>query len=436
MAGNITTKNRPAPMIRPMPIPKNTSSMTAGHTDDDRSVTLLGCMGPVTFLAKQAATTLAVRTLVLTILLLGGSIASADFAEVFEHNSILPIVQETPGAAIVIVVDGKVVLQKTYGYRRQVDREPITPDTLFRLASVSKTFASAVATLLVEDRSIDWHTPIRTRLNHLEFKDDDLGNAITLHHLMSQSTGLMPHAYTNLVEDNMSYQRILGKLDRVDFVCAPGECYGYQNVVFSLVGDLVQETQKTDYASFVEQRLFVPLKMRRASIGLDAFVNDTDAADPHVWNGKDWVSVRTTPHYYHIAPAAGVNASISDMREWLLAQLGHKPAVLRPELLDQMQAGVIPTTRHQAHYRYRKELGNVHYGLGWRVFDYADQPGYVHHGGYVKGMRSEMVFNRQLQTGMVFLTNSEPADLNELIFEFVELHRTLAPSLGVTSVGR
>jgi|TARA_B100002003_G_scaffold251955_1_gene299355 beta-lactamase class C len=378
------------------------------------------------------------RLILLLTLFYQAAVLAEDFAWQFEQQFVQPLVDETPGGALIVVDHGEVVLLRVYGVRSEKNREPITESTLFRIASISKTFASAAASILVQDNLVQWQTPLVENLDYLKFKRQDYGGEINLHHLMSQSTGLMPHAYTNLIEDNMSFDRIVNRLDRVDFVCEPGECYGYQNVVFSLVGNLVQAKTTMDYETFVMNKLFKPLEMSRASFGMDAFVKDADYAKPHIWTGISWAPVRTKKNYYRIAPAAGVNASISDMRQWLLAQLGQRPAVFRQEMLDRMHTGAIKTTRQQAHYRYRKELGNVYYGLGWRVFDYAGQGGFVHHGGYVRGMRSEMVFNRDLQTGMVFLTNSEPSGMGDLIFDFVELHRDVhnAASQVIPSVGR
>jgi beta-lactamase class C len=226
-----------------------------------------------------------------------------------------------------------------------------------------------------------------------------------------------------MIEDHASYEQIINRLDRVDFVCAPGTCYGYQNVAFSLVGDVVAAQVGTDYPSYVTNRIFSPLGMNRASFGEDAFVNDSNHASPHVRDGENWASTGTTGHYYKVPPAAGVNASIEDMTHWLLAQLGDSPVVLTPQMLDMMQSQVIKTTRHQAHYRRRRGLSNTGYGLGWRVFDYAGDLGNVHHGGYVRGMRSEMAFNREYQTGLVFLTNSEPGVINDIVFDFLDLYR-------------
>jgi beta-lactamase class C len=345
----------------------------------------------------------------------------SGFAATLESDYVLPLVAQSPGGALVIVERGQVVLQQVYGVKSQKSSDPVTSETLFRIASVSKTFASAAASILVSDTPLTWQTPLKANISHLKFKQPSYGGKINLQHIMSQSSGLMPHAYTNLIEENMSYRRIIDRLDRVDFVCPPGQCYGYQNVVFSLVADLVEAQMQTDYPSFVDERLFKPLGMNRASFGHAAFVNDGNHANPHVWTGKYWRAVKPTSHYYKVAPAAGINASISDMKEWLLAQLGNKPEVLQQDMLDEMHEGVIRTSRRQAHYPRRTALGDVYYGLGWRVFDYGEESGFVHHGGYFKGMCTTMVFHRSSRTGMVFLTNAEPRGMNELVLDFAEL---------------
>ena len=358
------------------------------------------------------------------------------FAETFERDYVLPLIKDAPGAALVIVENGKVARQETYGVRQVNSSDLVTSETLFRIASLSKTFASAAASILVEDTPLTWHTPLKTNLADLRFKQSDYGDQISLYHLMSQSTGLMPHAYTNLIEENMSFQRIVDRLDRVDFVCEPGRCYGYQNVVFSLVGDLVERETSMPYQDYVSRQIFQPLDMSRASFGYKEFIEDQNHARPHVWNGKRWVSVKPTPHYYKVPPAAGVNASISDLTSWLLAQLGQNPDVLPEDMLAEMHQGVIKTSRYQAHYPKRKALGDIYYGLGWRVFDYGSQSGFVHHGGYVKGMCSSMVFHRETGTGMVLLTNSEPRGINQLVLDFAELHDKMFRGLPLRVAGR
>ena len=206
-----------------------------------------------------------------------------SFAEDFEKDYVLPLVKQSPGGAVVIVEGGKVVLQRVYGVRSESTSARVTSETLFRIASLSKAFASAAASILVEESKLTWRTPLKPNLVHVKFKEPEYGSRISLRHLMSQSTGLMPHAYTNLIEENMSYRRIVDRLDRVDFVCPPGKCYGYQNVVFSLIADLVKSETEFEYSDFVDANLFKPLAMSRASFGLQSFVNDANHARPHVW---------------------------------------------------------------------------------------------------------------------------------------------------------
>ena len=72
------------------------------------------------------------------------------------------------------------------------------------------------------------------------------------------------------------------------------------------------------------------------------------------------------------------------------------------------------------HYPNDDRISKAGYGLGWRVFAFSGVDGFAHHGGYVRGMRSEMIFHRGAKSGLVFLTNSEPAALNRLSLAFAE----------------
>jgi beta-lactamase class C len=123
-----------------------------------------------------------------------------------------------------------------------------------------------------------------------------------------------------------------------------------------------------------------------------------------------------------VAPAAGVNASISDMSKWLLAQLGKHPDVLSKQVLDHMHTKQIKTTKSQAHYGQWENLDDAYYGLGWRVFDYRGRSRFVHHGGWVQGFRTEMMFNPDLDMGMVIMVNAQGRNINKLVPAFLDLY--------------
>jgi len=346
----------------------------------------------------------------------------------FENYFVTNVLPHVPGAALAVVDNGKVTLLKPYGVRKAGTLEPVTTNTVFRLASVSKSFASTATGLLVRDKLLEWDTKVNSRLEHISFKNPKYGNQITVKNLLSQTTGLVQHAYTDLLEENVPYSDMIGRLKDVNFICPPGTCYSYQNVVFSLSGDVIQSVSGMSYEEFVRDNLFRPLGMQTASFGLESFNTTADRAIPHVWRNQKWQPIAARESYYHVAPAAGINASIRDMRQWLLAQLGQRPDVLPSDILDQLQSPAIGITPYQAHYRKRKELRHVSYGLGWRIFDYGTHKNFVHHAGYVQGTLSEIVFNRDMQLGMVFLTNSEISNAQELVFKFLDIYEKTSPA--------
>ena len=341
----------------------------------------------------------------------------------FEDYFSTTILPHVPGAALTVVANGQVELIKPYGVRKAGANDRVTVDTVFRLASVSKSFASAAAGILVREKLLDWDTKVNSRLEKITFKNPTYGSEITVRNLLSHTTGLVQHAYTDLLEGNVPYNDIIGRLKDVDFICPPGKCYTYQNVIFSLSGDVIQSVSGKTYEDFVRDNLFRPLGMRTASFGLLSFKSTEDRATPHVWRKQKWQPVDVRENYYNVAPAAGINASITDMKQWLLAQMGKRPDVLPTRILDDLQAPAITTTPYQAHYKNRKELGGISYGLGWRIFDYGGNKHFVHHSGYVQGTLSTIVFNRDLQLGMVFLTNSEIPYAQDLVFKFLEIYQ-------------
>jgi len=239
-----------------------------------------------------------------------------------------------PGAAFAIVSHDRILHIATVGYTSADRKHPIDQQTTFRLASVSKTFAAELVGLLVEDGTLNWDDPV-TRYDP-GFKINGDASRIRIRNLLGQSTGLMPHAYDNLLEDGKSMDIIWKKMSDLPYVCQPDTCYGYQNSVFSLVEPVVKKATALDYGTLIEQRIFKPLDMTTASVGYEAFINNPNHAEPHARRRDQWKAVAVEPNYYRAAPAAGVNASILDMGKWVQAQLGGRPEILSPEMLAEL----------------------------------------------------------------------------------------------------
>lgn len=344
------------------------------------------------------------------------------FVAEFEDYVAKKIAPFVPGVSIVVVSGGQIKSLRAFGVRRAGTREQMTPDTVFRLASLSKPVSATAASVLVNEGLISWDTTISSVLPKVGFKNTRYGNQLTLRHALSQSTGLPRHTYSHYIDQNMNYADAVGRLRYVNFACAPGKCYAYQNVVYSLAGDMIKAKAGTSFESYVGKKVFEPLGMRSASFGLASYNASPNRAAPHIANGNRWVPTAVVPNWYKVAPAAGVNASIVDMSKFLLGQIGRRQDALSLSVLKPIQSRVMKNTPEQNYYGAHKAAGNTAYGLGWRVFDYGRNKNFVHHGGHVKGFRTEMVFNRDLQIGMVFLTNSETRLARDVVFKFLDMH--------------
>ena len=326
--------------------------------------------------------------------------------------------KEIPGAALAIVSREEIIYLQTWGLREVGASELVGPESVFRIASMSKTFAGTSAAMLVDRDLQSWDAKLTDILPNLRLGNRTTSRNITLRHLASQSTGLMPHSYSNMLDDGVVYDKIRQKFHEIPTVCAPGKCYGYQNVVFSLIADVVEESAGLSYERFLEEEIFKPLGMTTASVGLNAFESDSNATAPHRLIRGSWLSTTTNPAYYSVAPASGINASILDMAIWVRANLGAFPEVMSPNFLAAVHQPVIATS-HGNYFNRWQNLDNAHYGIGWRIFDYNDLR-VVHHGGGVRGFRSEMAFVPELNVGMVLLFNAASNLANDIVPAFLD----------------
>jgi len=324
------------------------------------------------------------------------------------------------GLATAVVIDGKVVYEGTVGYADAATKQPITPDTVFRLASLSKAFAATIAGLLVDDGKLGWDTKLVDVLPYFKLKDMQAATQATVGDILGQRLGLPRNTYDNMLEGDTSYEELVRKLDEVDMVCGVGRCYGYQNVAFSMIGDVVLARTGDFFYHQVDKRIFYPLGMTTASYGRAALESSKSWARPHRATSRGWVPFEPNETYYRVAPAAGVNASLRDMEKWLIAQMGGRQDVLSTSLLDMLHApGVAtPSELHATAWRSGR-LSSAYYALGWRVYEYGGET-LIYHAGAVAGYRTMIGFFPKYRAGVVTLWNSTgptPSGLMPMVFD-------------------
>ncbi|QYJ95686.1 serine hydrolase domain-containing protein [Shewanella spartinae] len=324
---------------------------------------------------------------------------------------------KVPGGAFVIVQGNNIVTLDTYGKRHQGGSKKINADTVFRLASVSKTFAGALASQLVHEHKLSWQQPINQYLPDFSLAKPADSHAITLGHVIGQSTGLMPNSYDNLVNANVKLNKIIPKFAELTPICPPGVCYSYQNVAFSFIEQAIEQESGQPYEELIDKRIFAPLAMETASIGYEAFTHTSNRAEPHIKTKHGFKQVKVKPNYYQLAPAAGVNASIKDMAKWLMANMGHEPKVLSPQVLEDITTPGVRTTKELRRRDWKPYLDDAHYGKGWRIYQFNGHR-LIYHAGWVAGYVTEVAYSPELDLGIAILLNGESRVISALGAEF------------------
>ena len=326
-----------------------------------------------------------------------------------------------PGLAIVVVQDTTVIYMKGFGVREVGKPDTIDDNTVFRLASVSKTFAPVLTGLLVEDGILSWDDRIVKWVPDFKMKSKEYTDSLTIKHVLSHTTGLPYHTYTTLVEDGVDLRTMIGALADVESTNKPGEIYSYQNVAFSLIAEVVQAATGKSYEQEMIERVFRPLRMNEASLTYEDIVSSRNLARPHVIRRRGWTSTAIKDTYYNVSPAGGINASISDMSEYIKAMLGTKQSFIRDKTLDAIFAPTVKAKSKNRNFRKWIEPANSYYALGWRVLNFKTDT-LLYHGGYVNGYRSEIALNRKNKIGICVLSNAPGSLVDNAVPYFFHLY--------------
>jgi beta-lactamase class C len=329
--------------------------------------------------------------------------ALRSFAEELDDAATAP---DFVGLAVAVVKKGKVELMRTYGVREAGGNEKVTPDTVFRLASLSKGFAATLAVLEQSEGKLNLQTPVVSLVPEFKLKRPGDAARVTFEDVLAHRTGLPPYAYDNLLEAGTPPKKILSQYASVKQTCSPGECFTYQNVAFNMIAAQIEKATGKSFAQQLRDRIFVPLGMKTASVTQYELSASGNWARPHRRVGDGWMSVPVTDFYYKVPAAGGVNASIADLSKWLTAQMGHRTDVLPKAVLDETHRKRISTPPETSRQRSLKTpVTETSYGLGWRSYTYAGQQ-LLTHSGSVEGYIAQIAWLPAQDAGIVILSNT------------------------------
>ncbi len=315
-------------------------------------------------------------------------------------------VSECPGAAVVIVKDTTVVYQKGFGVKQIHTQDSVDVHTVFRIASLSKGVTAVLAANLAERSELDWEQPIQATVPSFRLKDQAHARKITVNHVLSHTSGLYKYANTKLIHKGLPLSKIIAGFKHTSVVADIGESYAYQNAVFSLVEKVMEQQTATSFEQLLRERLFIPAGMHDASSTYAAIKEHDNVALPHKWNpyAKKYYLTKLHKNYYNVAAAGGINASITDMGQYLKVLLGHLPQVVTPVGLKEIFNPMICTTADATYVNLWDGVSESYYAKGWRVLTYRDRT-IVYHGGNVNQYKTQLMIDPTNGIGICILFN-------------------------------
>lgn len=329
---------------------------------------------------------------------------------------------KTPGLAIVVVQNGEVVYERGFGTKSLNTREPITPNSLFHLASVTKPFVATAIMQLVEQGKIDLDAPIIKYLPYFVMKDDRY-KTITVRQMLTHTSGMPDteyYAWDKPEYDDQALERHIRSLKSQSLIAAPGAEDSYSNIAFEVLGDLIAHVSGESFENYVQRHILQPLGMRQSTL----LLKQTKArllTSPHVLDHSGNLVVSGVFPYNRIhAASSTLYSNLTDMKRWLLANLNRGT-------LDGMQ--ILKPESYEIMWKPSSEKFKEN-GLSWFLKSYRDNPTVSHDGSDV-GFTSNMVLIPSRSLGVVVMSNSFYGPTGAISNAALDLALGFEPKLGL-----
>lgn len=323
-----------------------------------------------------------------------------------------------PGFAVAIVKNDSVIFSKGYGVRNIEKNEPVDENTNFMIASCSKAFTTASIARLVDQGKLKWDDPVIKYLPYFHMFDPWVTKEMTIRDLVTHRSGLATFSGDILwLGSTYDKDEVIHRSQYLKPTTSFRSRYGYQNIMFSVAGEVIKAVSDTNWHSYVKHNFFEPLGMERSNTSIKEMKEKGNNAWPH--RTKDG---NVVPHsdYYSIetvAPAGAINSNVIDMAQWIRLQL-NKGKYGDIRIFSERQSNEM--------WSNNMFLGNSNYGLGWFIA-YNNGKRVLNHGGGMPGMISDVTIIPEEKFGMVILSNYETGMVNAIRNYIMDIMMNVEP---------
>ena len=240
--------------------------------------------------------------------------------------------EQIPGLALAVIKDGKILKSQGYGFADVKLKIPVTTNTVFRIASVSKQFVATAIMMLVEEGKLNLDDPVSKYLDGTpsEWKQ------ITIRHLLTHTSGIPDFINENIWVHTWLYgfnQGVFNAVARRPLHFAPGDEWRYSNSNYHLLGMIIRKVTGEAYGNFLRERIFQPLGMTQTAVS-PIGRNIPGLAVGYDWNNNRLQFGDNVAQSVKAYAGGGIVSTVSDMTKWDDALYSEK--LLKQSSLEQM----------------------------------------------------------------------------------------------------
>lgn len=333
-----------------------------------------------------------------------------------------------PGAAVALVHGRAVVYLRGFGVRDVRSGSPVTPQTRFRIGSVTKSVTALLLATLVEDGLLDWDDLVVDLLPAFRAPTSELTASLRLRDLLGMGSGIAESADLSLpvveffmMAGQTSAADVLTSIAEQPVIGAPGTTYAYNNTLVSAAayigllaaGAVGEDGLEPAYATAARERVFRPLGMSSAAIAEDPRPLGDDYAAGYTHNLFGDLSPLPFVPLAGIAPAGSGLASAEDLAAYLVALINGGVAgdgqrvVSESNLAELFRPGVEMNLADLAPPGFMPDTASLHYGMGWVIETFRDGRTLIWHSGGIDGFATLVGFLPGERIGFAVVTNED-----------------------------
>jgi CubicO group peptidase (beta-lactamase class C family) len=319
-----------------------------------------------------------------------------------------------PGAAVAVVRNDEVIYLKGHGLREVGRDRPVTPDSVFPLASCTKAFTTAAMARLVDEGKLGWDDPVRKHLPWFHLSDPLADREVTLRDLVTHRTGLRDHMML-WYRAPWKQEEIVRRAGLLPLDRPFRTTFQYQSTMFTAAGLAAGAAAHTTWADLIRTRLLDPLEMTGASLTTVAAEKAPDRAMPHRRGAGGKLEVLAWYPQEEPTPAGSLNAGARDLAKWLRFQLAEGrydgKRLVTADTLRETHTPQMALPLEGLNRDLNPETNLMSYGMAWLIQDYRGRL-MLSHAGAIDGFRAQLILLPKDGLGIALLCNLHQSRIN------------------------